>query len=137
VSINNPSGPSLHCWDKASLWHTGLLLELLAGVQQQQLLHHKHHQHDQQQQQCMTTVSPMPYRGGYKVVGQNGGVKWPNGRHGLCGDQAGGAQPFMKPGPVRGESAQHSSCIDALAMGHCLDASPLLQLGLGLSQRSG
>lgn len=44
-------------------------------------------------------------RGGYRVVGQNGAVKWPNGKHGLCGDQAGGPQPFMKPGPVGGARA--------------------------------
>lgn len=42
-------------------------------------------------------------RGGYKVVGQNGGVKWPNGRHGLCGDTAGGPQQFMRPGSVGGK----------------------------------
>lgn len=39
--------------------------------------------------------------GGYKVVGQNGALKWPNGKHGLCGDPAAGPQPFMKPGPVQ------------------------------------
>lgn len=52
---------------------------------------------------CVLYLLSCCLRGGYKVVGQNGGVKWPNGKHGLCGDPAGGPQPFMKPGPVQGE----------------------------------
>ncbi|WIA14984.1 hypothetical protein OEZ85_001692 [Tetradesmus obliquus] len=39
--------------------------------------------------------------GGYKVVGANGAVKWPYGKHSICGDDANKSdQPFMKPGPI-------------------------------------
>lgn len=39
--------------------------------------------------------------GGYKVVGQNGGVKWPNGKHPLCGDRPEDNGRFSKPGRIQ------------------------------------
>eukprot|EP00775_Hariotina_reticulata_P004173 gene4173-4421_t len=39
--------------------------------------------------------------GGYKIVGANGGVKWPYGQHGLCGDSAyTNETKWMKQGEV-------------------------------------
>ncbi|KAI8474513.1 MAG: hypothetical protein J3K34DRAFT_407221 [Monoraphidium minutum] len=41
--------------------------------------------------------------GGYQVVGK-GGVQWPYGRHGLCGDAADESKPkWNNPGPVQEE----------------------------------
>jgi hypothetical protein len=45
----------------------------------------------------------LPRSGGYKTVSNNGALKWPDGKRGLCGDTPGGRQQFAQPGQVVGE----------------------------------
>jgi hypothetical protein len=54
------------------------------------------------------------FAAGYKVVGANGAVKWPYGKHSICGDDANKSdQPFMKPGPIVGEELRDATAAAA------------------------
>jgi hypothetical protein len=55
------------------------------------------------------------------VVGANGAVKWPNGKHSICGDDAHKRdQPFMKPGPIAGEQQKQQLIHFAYALPRCI-----------------